>query len=78
LYLANSPQGTVWWDEVELDEIAAPGPRNVTIASINLKPAGTHAAAESVRQFIETIDRSVTSPVDVILLGEGITVVGTG
>src|SRR5712691_4228329 len=38
LYLSNAPHGTVWWDDIELDEIAAPGPRKVTLASINLRP----------------------------------------
>jgi predicted amidohydrolase len=78
LYLSNSPQGTVWWDDISLERIAAPPPRRVSVASINLRPAGTGSAAESVRQFIETIDKTVQSKTDVILLPEGITVIGTG
>lgn len=78
LYVANAPQGTVWWDEIALDEISDPGPRKVSIAAIHLKPKNTGAAAESVRQFVETIDRAVKVQPDVILLGEAITMVGTG
>jgi predicted amidohydrolase len=76
LYLGNAPQGTVWWDEISLEEIPAPGPRAVTIASINLRPRNTGSAENSVTRFLETIDATV-SKADLILLPEGITVVGT-
>src|SRR4249919_1938964 len=56
LYLSNAPNATVWWDDISLDQIADPGPRKVTIASINLRPNQTHSAAESVRQFLETVE----------------------
>jgi predicted amidohydrolase len=78
LFLQNAPQGTVWWDQVELKPIRGPEPRRVTVASIHQRPQRTGSAAESVRQFLETIDRAVQGPADVILLPEGITVVGTG
>jgi predicted amidohydrolase len=78
LYLSNAPNATVWWDDISLDQIADPGPRKVTIASINLRPNQTHSAAESVRQFLETVEATVRGKTDVILLPEGITVVGTG
>jgi predicted amidohydrolase len=77
-YLSNAPQGTVWWDDIALEEIPDPGPRKVTIASINLRPSNTHSAAESVRQFLAAVDSAVPGKTDVILLPEGITVVGTG
>ncbi|MCL5745654.1 MAG: carbon-nitrogen hydrolase family protein [Acidobacteria bacterium] len=78
LYLANAPQGTVWWDDISLEQIPAPAPRNVTVAAINLMPERTGSAAESVRQFLEAVNRAVPGKTDVILLPEGITVVGTG
>lgn len=78
LYLQNAPQATVWWDDIALDPIPAPAPRPVTVASIHLKPANTGSAAESVRQFLAAIERTVPERTDVILLPEGITVVGTG
>jgi len=78
LYLSNAPQATVWWDDISLDQIPDPGPRSVTIASVNLRPANTHSAAESVRQFLAAVDATVSGKTDVILLPEGITVVGTG
>jgi predicted amidohydrolase len=78
LYLSNAPQGTVWWDDISLEQISAPPPRKVILASINLRPAGTGSAAESVRRFLETIESAVREKTDVILLPEGITVIGTG
>jgi predicted amidohydrolase len=78
LYLSNAPRGTVWWDDISLESIAAPGPRNVTVATVNLRPRNTKSAAESVSRFIETVERQVTQKTDVVLFPEGITVVGTG
>jgi predicted amidohydrolase len=78
LYLSNAPEGTVWWDDISLEQIPDPGPRKVTVTSINLRPDRTGSAAESVRRFIETVDATAPAKTDVILLPEGITVVGTG
>lgn len=78
LYLQNAPFATVWWDEISLEEIASPTPRPVTVAAINLKPRDTGSAAEAVRRFVESVDRTITKKTDVILLPEGITIVGTG
>ncbi len=78
LFLFNAPQGTVWWDDVSLEQVAAPAPRPVTIASLNLRPSNTKASAESVRQFVAAVERAIPGKVDVILLPEGITVIGTG
>lgn len=77
LYLANAPQGTVWWDNVVLERIPAPAPRNVKIATVNLRPRNSPGPVESVARFLETIEKSVPAKTDVILLPEGITVVGT-
>jgi predicted amidohydrolase len=78
LYLFNAPQGTVWWDDVSFEQVAAPTPRNVTVASLNLRPSGTKSREESVRQFMAGVERAIPGKVDVILLPEGITVIGTG
>jgi predicted amidohydrolase len=45
---------------------------------VNLRPRNTGSSAESVRQFLEVVDRKVPRSADIILLPEGITVVGTG
>jgi predicted amidohydrolase len=78
LFLAHAPQGTVWWDNIKFERIPPPGPRNVTIASVNLRPRGPQSSDQSVKQFVELVERSVPANADLILLPEGITVVGTG
>lgn len=78
LYLQNAPYSTLWWDEISLEEVPAPPKRLVRVASVNLRPRGTHSAQESVGQFVDVIEKSVAAGTDVILLPEGITVVGTG
>ena len=77
LYLSNAPTGTVWWDDLTLEKVADPGARTVRVSTVNLYPRGTSGSTESVTQFLETIEKSVPAGVDVILLPEGITVVGT-
>jgi predicted amidohydrolase len=77
LYLANAPQGTLWWDEISLERIPPPPPRNVKVAAVNLRPRNSPGPAESVAQFVQAIAKSVPPNTDVILLPEGITVVGT-
>jgi len=78
LFLQNAPQGTVWWDEISFRPIEPPGPRKVTVAAVNLRPQGTGSAEESVRRFLDLVDARVAPGADVILLPEGITIVGTG
>jgi predicted amidohydrolase len=78
LYLQNEPQGTVWWDDLALEEIDAPGPRPVRVASVNFRPSKPRSPEDGVRQFVELCQRQVPDGTDVILLPEGITVVGTG
>ena len=78
LWLANAPSATVWWDDVSLDEIPGPAARPVSVYSINFRPTGSRTAAENVEKFAQVIDREVQGKADVIVLPEGITVVGTG
>jgi len=78
LYLQNAPQGTVFWDDIALEELAAPSARKVTVAAVNLRPTRSDDAAGSVRKFLDLVDSQVAAGTDVIILNEGITVVSTG
>ena len=78
LYLNNAPQGTVWWDDISLDEIPAPGPRQATVAVVHLRPRNTGSPQASVAAFVDLMEREVRRGTDIILLPEGISVVGTG
>jgi predicted amidohydrolase len=78
LFIQNAPSGTVWWDDISLEQVPAPAPRQVRVASVNLRPRKAASAADSVGQFVKVVDQSVPAGADIILLPEGITVVGTG
>lgn len=78
LYLQNAPLGAVWWDDLSLEAIDSPGPRKITVAAVNLRPRSTGSAAASVAKFVELAQAKIGAGTDVILLPEGITVVGTG
>jgi predicted amidohydrolase len=76
LRLQNAPEGTVFWDELRLEAIADPGPRQVVVAAVNLRPAQTASPQDSVQAFVD-LASAVPVTTDVILLPEGVTVVGT-
>ena len=78
LWLHNSPNGTVWFDDIAFESAAEPTPRNVVIAAIHHRPRRTASPAESVQRFIDVIEKSAPAKTDVLLLPEGITVVGNG
>jgi predicted amidohydrolase len=77
LYLHNAPNATVVWDDISLEEVDAPKPRPVVIATVKHRPRNTSGPEESVERFIQTIEKSAPEKADVIVLPEGITVVGT-
>jgi predicted amidohydrolase len=77
LYLSNAPGGRVVWKDVKLESATDPGPRPVRVASINLYPRNQKSREASVAAFAAAIEKKLTAPVDVILLPEGITMVGT-
>lgn len=78
LFLQNAAQGTVWWDDVSFEEIPAPAPRPVRVATVFDRPQSTGAREKSIEQFAQTIARTVPPGTDLILLPEGATVIGTG
>ena len=77
LYLSNAPGGRVVWKDVKLESASDPGPRSVRVASVNLRPRNLGTREASVAAFAAAIEKKLAAPVDVILLPEGITVVGT-
>jgi predicted amidohydrolase len=78
LWLHNSPGGTVWFDEIAFESVPEPEPRNVVIAAIHHRPRRSMSSADSVQSFIDVIEKTAPAKTDVLLLPEGVTVVGTG
>ncbi len=78
LLLLNAPHATVWWDDIALEAIPTPPPRPVRIAALNLRPQRNSTAAQNVEAFIAGIEKAVPDKTDIVVLPEGITLVGTG
>ncbi|MCZ2073974.1 MAG: carbon-nitrogen hydrolase family protein [Bryobacteraceae bacterium] len=76
LFLLNAPKATLYWDDVSLTQIEKPGPRNVRVVSINHRPRQQPSSAAAVHSFLDYIEKAV-GEADLIVLPEGITVVGT-
>jgi len=72
------PGGTVWWDDVRLEEESPQAGRTVRVVTIFHRPRSTGSAAASVEEFCRLVRQSAAGKPDVICLPEGITVVGTG
>jgi predicted amidohydrolase len=73
-----SPGGTVWWDDIRLQESEPPAARKVKIATIHHRPEGNKSAQENIEEFCAWIDRAAQSRPDIICLPEAMTAVGTG
>jgi len=68
----------VWWDDVSLEEVAAPAARQVRIGSVSLRPRDTGDKDGSVTAFVQALDKIALDKPDIVCLGEGITIVGNG
>lgn len=73
LMLLEAPRAEVRWKDVKIEKIDAPQPRTVKISTLRLRPKGE----DPVGRFIELAERDVPPGTDIILLPEGISVVGT-
>ncbi len=78
LFLSHAPAGIVWWDDVVLTEIAAPAPRQVKVAAINLRPRTSKSREENIDLFLAAANQSAPGKQDIVLFPEGMTVVGNG
>jgi predicted amidohydrolase len=72
------PEGIVYWRGVKLEATAPPAPRIVRLAAVNHRPRGGKSPEENLRQFIAPLAEAARRKADVVCLGEGITVCGTG
>ena len=77
LHLRWAPKGDVLWRAVELRETVPPAPRTVRLAAVHHRPTGK-SPEENLRQFVAPLEEAGRRRADLVCLGEGITVVGTG
>jgi predicted amidohydrolase len=73
-----SRRGTVYWDAISLMPTSAPAKQVVKVATVRYRPERqTKGPDENLRLFSQMIDKAAAHKPDVIVLGEGITVVST-
>lgn len=79
LLLRWSKHGTVCWDDISLKPTAKPGKRLVKVATVHYRPDRRTTGPDKNRElFCNMIEKACKQKPDVILVGEGITVVSTG
>jgi predicted amidohydrolase len=77
LYLAHAPDAEIRWSQIQFNPISTPPDRKITVAAVNLRPAKSSGPEANLEAFARTAEREIQTPVDLIVLPEGITVVGT-
>jgi predicted amidohydrolase len=78
LHLRWAAQGEVLWRDVDLREAEPPEPRRVRLAAVNHQPRETRSPAENRQVFGGLVEQAAERGADVVVLPEGITVVGNG
>jgi predicted amidohydrolase len=78
LVLQWTGAGTVWWDDVSVEKVPAAGPRRIRVATVSYQPPGSSTPQENLRFYAEKIAAAGRLGVDLLCLGEGITLVSTG
>ena len=72
------PQGgSVIWKEVSVQPAQAPGPRKVKVGTVYLRPRNS-TPKNNLKLWCEQIDAAGKLGLDVVCLGEAMTMVGTG
>jgi predicted amidohydrolase len=69
--------GSVLWKRVSMKATSAPGPRKVKVGTVYLRPRNS-TPKNNLRLFCEQIDGAGKLGLDIVCLGEAITIVGTG
>ena len=78
LHLRWTAHGEVLWRGAELRESEPPEPRRVRLAAVNHRPRGTKSPQENREVFGRLVETAAAREADVVVLPEGITIVGNG
>ncbi len=77
LWLYDAGLGAVVFRNPAVELTEAPGQRMVRLSSVNYRPERAEGGVENVRRLAEFARSSLTKPVDLLVFGEGVTVVGS-
>lgn len=78
LHLLWAAQARVEWSAVSLEEVPAPPPRKVRLATVHFRPSGQKTAEANCKLFAPLIAEAARQKADLVVLPETITVCGTG
>jgi predicted amidohydrolase len=77
LWLYDAEQGAVVFRNPALELTDAPAKRPVRLSSLNFRPSGAEGGEANVRKLMAMAREQITKPVDLMVFGEGVTVVGS-
>ncbi len=78
LHLRWTAHGEVLWRGAELRESEPPDPRRARLAAVNHRPQGTKSPEENREVFGRLVEQAAAREADIVVLPEGITIVGNG
>jgi predicted amidohydrolase len=78
LALQWTSTGVVWWDDVSVEEVTTPAPRRIRVATVSYQPAGRSTPEANRRFYADKVSAAGKLGVDLLCLGEGVTIVSTG
>jgi predicted amidohydrolase len=78
LHLRWAGRGEVLWRGAALRESDPPAPRRVRLAAVNHRPRGTRSPEENREAFAHLVEQAASRGADIVVLPEGITIVGNG
>jgi predicted amidohydrolase len=70
LYFRFAPQGTVWWDSVRVEEVAAPAARTVTLATARWRPDDPSTPERNLEELSDVLDKAGHLGADLVCLPE--------
>jgi len=70
--------GSVLFRETAFEETDPPESRKVKVAAVHFRPVDSRSARENLEKFAGYIEKAGAENADIVLLPEGITLVGTG
>lgn len=78
LHLRWSSEGEVRWRNIRFFASEPPQPRRVRLAVVHHRPRGGKTPQDNLQQFVPLLEEAARQKADIVCLGEGITVCGTG
>ncbi|MBM3763588.1 MAG: carbon-nitrogen hydrolase family protein [Acidobacteria bacterium] len=77
LWLYDAQLGTVVFRNPAVELTETPAKRPVRLASLNFRPSNAQGGEANIHKLVELSRQTLTKPTDLLVFGEGVTVVGS-